>query len=284
MPLTYSERSRLTAYGTQSARLTTDSQLKFGDCCLSLSPASDPVATPSGHIYSREAIVAYLLTKNKELKDARAKYEAQLAADEQKQKSEELARKEDEIHKFMEKDQGPAQRSTEEHGRAHQNNLKRKIDTETVQDGKKKLKQISYWLSEAQPQYTNESKEESVRNNPPPKRPPSPMSGDPLRLKDLIPIKLQREAKGNGGSEVGKCICAVSAKAITTQPVVAIKKSGIVILKEVYDKVVKTSKGMTCPITGTKIKEKDVIELKKGASGYAASGEVVASKYTPTMT
>lgn len=45
-PLTYSERSKLTSYGTQSARLTSDSQLRFGDCCLQLSPAVDPVVTP----------------------------------------------------------------------------------------------------------------------------------------------------------------------------------------------------------------------------------------------
>jgi hypothetical protein len=46
MPLTQSERSKLTSYGTQTARLTSDSQLPFGDCCLQLSPAVDPVVTP----------------------------------------------------------------------------------------------------------------------------------------------------------------------------------------------------------------------------------------------
>jgi hypothetical protein len=33
------------------------------------------VATPSGHIYSREAIVQYLLTKNRELKGQKAEYD-----------------------------------------------------------------------------------------------------------------------------------------------------------------------------------------------------------------
>jgi len=249
----------------------------------------------SGHIYSREAIVAYLLTKNKELKEARIKYDTQLAADETKRNNDQQTKQNETIQKFIEKDQGPAQQSIVEHGKSHQSSLKRKIDTETVEEGKKKLKQISYWLSEAQPQYTQESMEESVRNHPPPKRPPSPMSGDPLRLKDLTPITLQRETTRKGGnsnssSTSSKCICAVSAKAITTQPVIAIKKTGVVMLKEVYDTIVKGSGNggngtkMTCPISGTKIKEKDVIELKKGASGFAASGEVVASKYTPTMT
>eukprot|EP01083_Nonionella_stella_P045442 122047_1 len=78
-PLTYHEQKRLksSGYGTQSARLTTASQLPFGHCCLNLSPIDfgDALATPSGHIYSREAIVQYLLTKNGDLKKRKAEYE-----------------------------------------------------------------------------------------------------------------------------------------------------------------------------------------------------------------
>ena len=41
-PLTYAETKRLksSGYGTQSTRLTSDSQLPFGHCCLSLSQVS----------------------------------------------------------------------------------------------------------------------------------------------------------------------------------------------------------------------------------------------------
>lgn len=49
MPLTYQERknvARGSSYGTNAARVGTESQGKFGDCCLSLSPAQDPVVTP----------------------------------------------------------------------------------------------------------------------------------------------------------------------------------------------------------------------------------------------
>ena len=50
----------------------------------------------------------------------------------------------------------------------------------------------------------------------------------------------------------------------------------------VYDELAKPS--MTCPVTGKKFKEKDVLELHKGSSGFAASGCVVAKKYNPTLT
>ena len=237
----------------------------------------------SGHIYSKEAIVSYLLTKGQELKEQRKRYDALLAADtqslEQKQKSEQSLA----IQAFIDKDQGSTQQSRENHSTDFQQSLKRKIDTETKEDGNKRLKEISYWLSEAQPEY--DDKEQKIRENPPPERPPSPMSGNPLRLKDLTPITLNREG-GKDGDDGGKCICAVSNKAITTQPVVVIKKTGVVILKQVYNSVVKTKDGkkMVCPVTGKKFKEKDLLELKKGKSGFAASGEVVARKYTPTMT
>lgn len=38
------------------------------------------------------------------------------------------------------------------------------------------------------------------------------------------------------------------------------------------------------PITGQQFKKKDVIYLQKAASGFAASGNVEAKKYFPTLT
>lgn len=290
-PLTYSERSKLTSYGTQSVRLTTDSQLRFGDCCLQLNPAVDPVVTPSGHIYSREAIVSYLLTKRQEINDQKKQYEAQISTDARTAISEQQTTQTRAIQTFIQKDQGclNADTTLTDHTASLHKNLKRDIDLiddETQKKGNKRLKEISYWLSEAQPEYTEKDRVENIRKNVPKDRPDSPMSGNPLRLKDLVSIQLVREGDGDTTSGGGKCMCAVSDKAITTQPVILIKKTGVVILKDVYESVVRGKKGksMLCPTTGKKFKEKDVLELQKGKSGFAASGDVIASKYTPTMT
>jgi len=287
-PLTYHERSKLTSYGTKTARLGSECHAKFGDCCLGLTPATDPVATPSGHIYSREAILSYLLTKNQELKKARVQYERQLSIDQNRINTERQEEEEKQIEKFtLENHNCSTQISKEVHAKAHKTSLGRKIDTESTDTLNKSLKRTSYWLSESQPQYTKEAKEEEIRNNPPPKRPPSPMSGRPLKLKDLIAIQLHRDS-GDGGDTnrndgVGRCICPVSNKTISTQPVVLIKKTGIVLLKDIFDQLRKSS-GNTCPITGKKFKDKDVITLIKGTSGFSASGNVVAKKYRPTLT
>ncbi len=235
----------------------------------------------SGHIYSREAIVSYLLTKTQELKEANAKYVSQIKSDLKKeiQKKEEIQA--EKTKEFLMKDQGPSQLSKSQHASTLQSNLKRKINTDTKEEGVAKLQRTSYWLSEAQPQYTTEAKEEEVRKNPPPERPPSPMSGEPLRLKDLTPITLKRDKEGPAAPG-SKCLCAVSNKVISTQPTVAIKKTGVVILEDVFDKVVKSS--MVCPVKGKKFKKKDILHLSKCASGFAASGNVVAKKYKPTLT
>jgi nitric oxide synthase-interacting protein len=62
-------------HGTVTQRLGRDSQLPFGYCCLSLHPAVDPVVSPSGHVYSREAILEYILQKTREIKAAAQEYE-----------------------------------------------------------------------------------------------------------------------------------------------------------------------------------------------------------------
>ena len=109
------------------------------------------------------------------------------------------------------KEQCPAQISKEIHAAKHESLLKRKIDTESKENKEKSLKRTSYWLSESQPQYTAEANEEEVRNNPPPTCPPSPMSGKPLKLKDLMSIDLQRDGNDGENGE-GRCICSVSSK------------------------------------------------------------------------
>eukprot|EP01082_Thalassiosira_pseudonana_P003860 g2820.t1 g2820 contig12:860825-862199(-) len=316
-PLTYAERKRLksSGYGTQSTRLSTESQLPFGHCALGLSPIEgDAVATNSGHIYSREAIVQYLLTKNGELKRQRAEYERQrVEVENRRHVWEEKNRKETE-QKFVTKDQGAMSSALvvrEDAAAASGGGVARGSSTSSTAktaSGNTKgkeigqqntLQHVSYWLTTSQPIHQKGTSgndgdfhyaaEIEALPTPPPDRPTSPMSGEPLKLKQLIPLHLVHEESdekksGMSSSNIntGKVLCAVSHKTITTQPTIAIKTTGQVMLKSVYDELAKPT--MTCPVTGKKFKEKDVLELIKGKSGFAASGNVVAKKYNPTLT
>jgi nitric oxide synthase-interacting protein len=44
-------------YGTERARFNKDSMQEFDCCNLSLQPCKDPVITPDGYLYEREAII-----------------------------------------------------------------------------------------------------------------------------------------------------------------------------------------------------------------------------------
>lgn len=300
-PLTYAERKRLksSGYGTQSQRLTTESQLPFGYCCLSSSPAVEAVATPSGHIYEREAIVSYLLTKSGELKREKKEYEKLRLGVEQRRVEWEEKNRKRELERFVRKDQGAIAGGegalvVRDESVASAADAKKSMASSSAAVAAKpkenSLKQVSYWLTEAAPQHKKHQaiydgdfdyqKEIEALPSPPPERASSPMSGEPLKLKQLIPLHLQHE--GTKGSTGGKILCAVSHKQITTQSAVCIKPSGQVMLKSVYEELAKPT--MECPVTSKKFKEGDVLELVSGRSGFASSGTVVAKKYNPTLT
>lgn len=258
-PLTHYERTkkfRSSAYGTTTERLTSDSQGRFGDCCLNLQPAVNPVATPSGHIYSQEAIVEYLLTKTQELKGKKQTYLTHVESLARQQQDHQQKETENDIQTFEK-----TQRATQA-GTATSEKEESKSDI---------LKKTSYWLPVVQPKHNERPP------SPPPDRPASPNSGQPLRRKDLIPLKLERDK-----NDPSKVRCCVSHKAIYAQPVVVLKKGGHVVLEEVYKEVIQPT--MICPITEKKLKEKHILTLQKGKSGFASSGTVQAKTYRPTIT
>jgi nitric oxide synthase-interacting protein len=160
------------------------------------------------------------------------------------------------------------------------------------------LKEINPWL----PQFTPQA--EAARLKKPSKRPSSPMTSRPLRVSDLIPINMHRE-QGETATEV-KFICPVSRsyshssfplplppssssslfskpdrKSISSQKVIAIKKTNEIMLESVAEELAYPT--MTCPLTGLRFTRNDVIPLARAASSFAATGDVVAKKYRPSI-
>lgn len=349
-PLTAHEVKRLkfSGYGTQTTRLSTASHLPFGQCCLSLSPISThggsaAVATPSGHVYSREAMVRYLLTKNVELRSRKAEYDRLRSVVENRRAAYEEKQRSVKRTTFLTKDQGAMNGNNNSATTALVLREDRQTN-DTITTGsssstftplnnskrvENSLSHVSYWLASSQPSRANKRgggddddvnditefdylREIEALPPLPPSRPSSPMSGESLRLKQLIPLHLLYEGDGSSNSNEydddtksssssvsltnntdrrrqqqqqskkrGGVICSVSHKVITTQPIIALH--GHVMLRDMYEQYALPT--LTCPITGRKFNvRKDVIELVAGRSGYAASGMVVAKKYNPTLT
>eukprot|EP00616_Rhizochromulina_sp_CCMP1243_P001096 CAMPEP_0118976156 /NCGR_PEP_ID=MMETSP1173-20130426/17896_1 /TAXON_ID=1034831 /ORGANISM="Rhizochromulina marina cf, Strain CCMP1243" /LENGTH=300 /DNA_ID=CAMNT_0006926153 /DNA_START=12 /DNA_END=914 /DNA_ORIENTATION=- len=285
--ITYHERQKIKD-GTHRVRFGVDSQLSFGYCCLSLTPVKDPVVTPSGHMYSREYMLEYLLTKKQEAKRQQALFEAQ-EAHRQAEEAEQAAATADEAVKAFVSGQTALGAAEPERKRQRTSSA---VDAEVELEEKKAavaelskavgtrstktdLKRTSYWV----PEFTPVHREEKAK--PPPERPPSPMTGQPLRMKDLYDVDLQ-EDDATSGSLDKKYICAVSHKQITFQPAVLLRKAKKVILESMYKDLVAPT--MICPITGDKLRKKDIIRLAKSGSSFSAAGSVQSEKYSHTTT
>ena len=82
----YNERKKAnaTGYGNLTKRLGSKSALPFGFCSLSLVPTeNDAVASPSGHIYKKEAILEYLLHHRKKIAEEEDKREEKEAKEDE---------------------------------------------------------------------------------------------------------------------------------------------------------------------------------------------------------
>jgi len=271
-PLTYVEQKQYAkdSYGTTKKRLGQESQYSFANCCLSLHPAIDrPVASPSGFIYERPALLGYLLTKTQEIKKEQQEYE---------QWKEQKQRMKDEQEEEKHKNQIEKFESTQKDSNA---NKKQKIAKEP-----NALKRSSYWLADMQSNNDNDNNDQiSAQRQLPPKRPPSPNSGRQLRRKDLIELELKRN-KNTGTCKDNHVLCAISEKQISTQQAVALvtkwDQPAQVVLEKVFNELGKNEK--ICPVTGRKIKH--VLKLQKGGSSFASADnkKIEAKQYRPTMT
>eukprot|EP00300_Choanocystis_sp_HF-7_P020384 c20582_g2_i2.p1 GENE.c20582_g2_i2~~c20582_g2_i2.p1 ORF type:complete len:282 (+),score=48.64 c20582_g2_i2:40-846(+) len=254
---THAER-KMAGYGTQKIRLGTDSQIKFGYCALSLTPADNPVATPDGIIYSRDSIIEFLAEHAIALKTQQQLYEKQ----ERKRKSDELAEEE------AAKRQKIKDFEDEETKIAVAPQLQRELSNKTEDKVT-----VGFWVPLHAPTA------EATKLTPPPKHTLCPTTNKPLRLKDLIPIKLEWELDDHGNRKYVQC--AVSHKSIINQKAVVLKPSGVVMLASCLKDVVEPT--MTCPVTGKALKKRDIVSLVPGGTGFAAHNSVEASTYCPNI-
>lgn len=277
---TYNEKKKA-GLGSIKERFGTDAQLPFGHCCLSLHPAEDPVISPSGHLYSKESIIEYLLLKAQEQKRTAKLLKAQQDKEQNAEQKKLQDSQSNEIKKFTETQNGVdnvLKRKVQETDLESSNYLlsRKKMIDDTDKDTKMEaLSKISPWV----PQFTPAAAPEAIKE--PPKRPPSPFSGRPLRSKDLIPIELTKEEAGNTGGKLMRYICPVTRKTITNQKVVLIKTSGVIMLETALKELALPS--MTCPITSKKFKNEDVVEMQSAATAFASSGQVEGKLHRPSI-
>jgi nitric oxide synthase-interacting protein len=271
--LTYHERKAL-GFGTARERLGKDSLGNFYDCRLTLSPAVDPVASPSGFIFSREAIIENLLAQKKENKRRLIMWEQSQATQERKAAERDAVEKEASLLAFDRRNHAGASEAlasqlrdavTEEaealmadkHTTSSVNNIK---DNEARMVGMK-----SFWVP-------SQSKEAIIVVEKPDGSTRCPASGRKIKLKDLIQVNFTPVP----GGEPGEYMDPVTHDALTNaSKLMLIKPTGDVVLEATWKACIKPDGVWQSFPVG----DDDVLMLKKGGTGFAEhDGDGVEAK------
>ncbi|OON14469.1 hypothetical protein X801_09739 [Opisthorchis viverrini] len=269
---TYHERQKdaqRSGYGTQTVRLGKDSIAGFDCCCLSLQPTQDPVVTPDGFLYDRAAVLEYLVNQKAEIQRKLNLYEKQKAREANETKMRIKAEREEDARRFL------SLNTLDTHAKASAQAAEVEALASVSSHNSSAPKPASFWTPGVSQRTEKETKlvkpDTTVR---------CPMSGKPLRYKDLTSVKFTRSEDDtpNGKSSQGvRYCCAVSKDPLTNATAcVVLKTSGAVVTKEVVDTVIK--KEMIDPMNGQQMKPSDFIELQRGSLGFADERAILTAK------
>ncbi|CAH8870815.1 unnamed protein product [Trichobilharzia szidati] len=277
---TYYERkndARRSGFGTQEIRLGKDSVKALDCCCLSLQPAKDPVVTTDGFLYDRAVILEYIVSQKAEIQRKIKLYEKQKARLDAEAKLFIKAEKEEVARRFL------SLNTLDTHSQASA----QAAEAEALASLSHKRSGVAeksscFWA----PAGTSDQKFDKELMSEPDKIVRCPMSGKPLKYKDLVGVKFtnfEDDSEVMGFSQAKptnrevKYCCAVSKDPLTNATVcVVLKTSGAVVTKEVVDTVIK--KEMIDPISGKKMKTDDFIELQRGSLGFADERTLLTAK------
>lgn len=117
-----------------------------------------------------------------------------------------------------------------------------------------------------------------------------PISGKPMKLKDLIDIKFtpvsddEKDPKSIITKEA-RYKCPVTHDILSNSiPCAVLKPTGDVVTMECVEKLIK--KDWIHPLTNEKLKESDIIPLQRGGTGYATTNEsltLTSKSYRPAL-
>lgn len=286
--------AKASGYGTLHLRYGKDGVKDFDCCSLSLHPCRDPVVTPGGHLFDKEAIFEYIISKKNEISRKTKEYERQCKKEQTELAELSEAENRSRVEKFLQTETAVSSAS-----QAAQGSGPSTSSTSTSSEGSSSTKPAppagssvsnmvagrdkklpSFWI----PSLTPGNKEAKIAK--PDKTIRCPISGEPLRAKDLIPVKFTlavddaKEKGGQGPSLEGsrqRYKCPVTGDILRNNVAcVVLRPTGDVVTQRCMDTFIR--KDMLHPLTGQKLTEKDIIPLQRGGTGFATSNMQLASE------
>nr|XP_048307042.1 nitric oxide synthase-interacting protein-like isoform X2 [Myodes glareolus] len=260
---TYHEKKKDTeasGYGTQNIRLNRDAVKDFDCCCLSLQPCRDPVVTPDGYLYEREAILEYILHQKKKIALQMKAYEKQRAALREEQRQLHRAAAQDRARGFLEKEAAILSQPLHPFmpkAATLPNTGDEQPGPSAGPPGKDKDTILSsFWV----PSLTPEAKATKLEK---------PLDDSV----DRVGLIARSE----------RYVCAVTRDGLSNaMPCAVLRPSGAVVTLECVEKLIR--KDMVDPVNGDTLTERDIIMLQRGGTGFAGSGvKLQAEMSRPVM-
>jgi len=271
---TYHEKkkdAKASGYGTSAQRIGKDSVKDFDCCSLSLQPCTNPVITKDGYLFDKEVILQYIISKKNEYSRKLKEYEKLKRQEDEELQGKSIAEDNKKVTSFLKGENNIVSKpidgfKPDEPGTSSVSNM--------VNGRDKHLP--SFWVPSKTPTA------EKLKLQKPDSTIFCPISGQPLKAKDLIDVKF----KAVNDPDDKKCLitkenrymCAVTHDILNNSvPCVVLRPTGDVITVECFEKVVK--KDWIHPLTGSKLREKDVIFMQRGGTGYATTNTNLEGKH-----
>ncbi|KAL3990725.1 hypothetical protein ACH3XW_32950 [Acanthocheilonema viteae] len=303
----YSERrkdAKESGYGTLHQRLGADSVKEFDCCSITLQPCRNPVISPYGYIFDREVVLEYYLEQKKENARKLKEWEKQCKKEEEEAEREKHLDEELKLKKFKEIEGTPAHPGVKRDvgadwpttsagatpsgsrinkrkilGSDRSNGKRLKEDEISNVAGEKAKEYPSFWIPQL-----NTAVEVKVEK--PEQRVFCPLSGKPLKIKELMPVKFTVMPDDNGNKSLiartVRYMCPVTHDALTnTTRCAYLKTSQSVVTMDCVEKIIR--KDMIDPLNGKPMKNDDIIELQRGGTGFASTNAVEAKLVRPQL-
>jgi nitric oxide synthase-interacting protein len=270
--LTYHERRAL-GFGTAKERLGKDSVGNFYDCRLTLAPAADPVASPAGFLFSREAIVENLLAQKKAIRRKLVAWEAGRAAAARRAGEEEAVRAGAELAAFDRRNRAGASDAAAARLRdaVAEEATALLSDAPRVAPGAANIRENAERAKDGPAFWVNSASGSGAAPAAAAERPSAetlcPASGRPLKLRDLVAVRFTPVPGGAGGSGGAPAYMdPLSHDPLTNaSKLILLKPTGDVVTEDTWRRLIRPDG----EYGGAAVGDDDVLELKGGGTGFA---------------
>jgi nitric oxide synthase-interacting protein len=269
----YAER-RAWKHGTVTERLGKEAVGRFDDCKLTLTKAVDPVCTPDGVLYSREAILENLLAQKKAHKKKLAAYDRHVA-------EEELQREQGRDHEqgvkaaaFYQQQMGLSdavidrmKSESRQEWEKEQEGKQLVSSVQNIKSESQKMKEMrAFWVHGKERPGGRDVKQRVVEK--PDTRTRCPATDKPLKLKDLTAVKFALNKDGEYVDPVTRDPLTNKSRLVVLKDV---RDQPNVLLYDTYKRVVEAEGGQ---YNGTKIDtDEGIITLMSGGTGFASTNK-----------